>query len=55
MTDIECFGHVLIRVMPGHSDWASGASKAYKQLPILKQALLDHRQKGQLEQVKDAA
>jgi hypothetical protein len=29
--------------------------KAYKQLPILKQALLDHRQKGQLEQMKDAA
>ena len=29
--------------------------KAYKQLPILKQALLDHRQKGQLEQMNDAA
>jgi transposase-like protein len=29
--------------------------KAYKQLPILKQALLDYRQKGQLEQMKDAA
>lgn len=29
--------------------------KAYKQLPILKQALLDHRQNGQLDQVKDAA
>jgi len=29
--------------------------KAYKQLPILKQALLDHRQNRQLDQVKDAA
>ena len=29
--------------------------KACKQLPILKQALLDHRQNGQLDEVKDAA
>ena len=29
--------------------------KAYKQLPILKQALIDHRQKGKLDQIKDAA
>ncbi|MCP5085178.1 MAG: IS256 family transposase [Alphaproteobacteria bacterium] len=29
--------------------------KAYKQLPILKQALIDHRQKAQLDQIKDAA
>ncbi|MCP4545520.1 MAG: IS256 family transposase [bacterium] len=29
--------------------------KAYKQLPILKQALLDHRKKPQLDQIKDAA
>ena len=29
--------------------------KAYKQLPILKQALTDHRQKGKLDQIKDAA
>ncbi len=29
--------------------------KAYKQLPILKQALIDHRQKAQLDQMKDAA
>ncbi len=29
--------------------------KAYKQLPILKQALIDHRQKDQLDQIKDAA
>lgn len=29
--------------------------KAYQQLPILKQALIDHRQKGKLDQIKDAA
>ncbi len=29
--------------------------KAYKQLPILKQALLDHSKKPQLDQIKDAA
>ncbi len=29
--------------------------KAYKQLPILKQELLDHRKKPQLDQIKDAA
>ncbi|MCP3969612.1 MAG: hypothetical protein GY717_04700 [Rhodobacteraceae bacterium] len=29
--------------------------KACKQLPILKQALIEHRQKGQLDQIKDAA
>src|SRR6056297_169561 len=29
--------------------------KAYKQLPILKQALIDHRQNAQIDQVKDAA
>jgi hypothetical protein len=29
--------------------------KAYKQLPILKQALLDHRHKDKLDQTKDAA
>lgn len=29
--------------------------KAYKQLPLLKQALIDHRQKPQLDQAKDAA
>ncbi len=29
--------------------------KAYKQLPILKQALTEHRPKGQLDQIKDAA
>ena len=29
--------------------------KAYKQLPILKQALLDHRHKDKLDQIKDAA
>ena len=29
--------------------------KAYKQLPILKQALIDHREKAKLDQLKDAA
>ncbi len=29
--------------------------KAYKQLPILKQALINHRQKNKLDQIKDAA
>ena len=29
--------------------------KAYKQLPILKQALIEHRQKAKLDQIKDAA
>ncbi len=29
--------------------------KAYKQLPILKQVLIDHRQKDKLDQVKDSA
>ncbi len=29
--------------------------KAYKQRPILKQALIDHRKKPQLDQIKDAA
>jgi len=29
--------------------------KAYKQLPILKQALIEHRQKDKLDQIKDAA
>ena len=29
--------------------------KAYKQLPILKHALIDHRQKGKLDRIKDAA
>ncbi|MCP4283247.1 MAG: IS256 family transposase, partial [Gammaproteobacteria bacterium] len=29
--------------------------KAYKQLPILKQAFIDHRKKPQLDQIKDAA
>jgi len=29
--------------------------KAYKQLPLLKQALIDHRQKDKLDQIKDAA
>jgi transposase-like protein len=29
--------------------------KAYKHLPILKQALIDHRQKGKRDQIKDAA
>ena len=29
--------------------------KAYKQLPILKQALIDNRQTGKLNQIKDAA
>ena len=29
--------------------------KAYKQLPILKQALIEHRQKDQIDRVKEAA
>ena len=29
--------------------------KAYKQLPILKQALIEQRQKAKLDQIKDAA
>jgi transposase-like protein len=29
--------------------------KAYKHLPILKQALIDHRQKGNLDQIKGTA
>jgi len=29
--------------------------KAYKQLPILKHALIEHRQKDKLDQIKDAA
>lgn len=28
--------------------------KTYKQLPILKQALLDHRHRDKLDQIKDA-
>ena len=32
-----------------------GLIKAYKQLPILKQALIDHREKAKLDQLKDAA
>ena len=32
-----------------------GVIKAYKQLPILKQALIDHREKAKLDQLKDAA
>ena len=29
--------------------------KAYKQLPVLKQALIEHRQNRELDQIKDAA
>ena len=44
---------LIARVFEAQKDFRR--IKAYKQLPILKQALIDHREKAKLDQLKDAA